>query len=121
MGRCPAGADYSRDSGPVCNDLADVLVSGAMSRTRRQHLVDRLSRGPSTVHELAAELGVQIKTIVEDLEHVRRSLRDRKLVMVPARCLSCGFVFSKRERFTAPSRCPECRSEHTDEPELSIA
>ena len=91
-----------------------------MSKTRRQRLTERLSQGPATVHELAAELGVQIKTVVEDLEHVRRSLRGRKLVMEPARCLSCGFTFRKRERFTAPSRCPECRSEHTDEPELRI-
>jgi hypothetical protein len=91
-----------------------------MSGTRRQRLAERLAQGPATVRELAAELGVQIKTVVEDLGHVQRSLRDRKLVIEPARCLSCGFVFKRRERFTAPSRCPECRSENTDEPELRI-
>jgi predicted Zn-ribbon and HTH transcriptional regulator len=91
-----------------------------MSLTRRQQLIQRLSEGPATVRGLATELGVPLRLVVEDLEHVRRSLRDRKLVVEPARCNDCGLVFTKRERFTAPSRCPVCRSESTSEPELRI-
>ena len=90
-----------------------------MSQTLRQQLVERLGRGPATVRGLAAELGLPVKRIVLDLEHVRRSLRG-KLVVEPARCLACGRVFRKRERLTAPSRCPDCKSEQTTEPELSI-
>ena len=91
-----------------------------MSQTVRQQLVERLGQGPATVRGLAAELGLPVKRVVEDLEHVRRSLRGQKLVLEPARCLGCGKVFRKRERLTAPSRCPHCKSEQTTEPELSL-
>ena len=90
------------------------------SQTYRQRLIERLSQGPATVHGLALELGLPIAEVVRHLEHVRRSLRDRRLLVEPATCVECGFVFSKRERFTAPSRCPICRSESTTEPELRI-
>jgi predicted Zn-ribbon and HTH transcriptional regulator len=89
-------------------------------QTRRQQIAARLEQGPATVRGLAAELQLQIKTVVEELEHVRRSLRGRKLIIEPARCLGCGRVFRKRERFTAPSRCPGCRSENTRSPEFWI-
>jgi len=89
-------------------------------QTRRQQLVQRLTQGPATVKGLAAELKLQVSSVVEEMEHVRRSLRDRRLVLDPARCLSCGRVFRKRERLTAPSRCPDCRSENTTEPEFWI-
>jgi len=64
--------------------------------------------------------------VVEDLDHVRRTLRSesdprRRLVVEPATCLGCGRVFRKRERLTAPSRCPDCKSESTTDPEFWIA
>jgi hypothetical protein len=88
-----------------------------MARTRRQKLAERLAEGPMTVKDLAATLGLRVKDVVDDLEHVRRSARGN-LKVKPAECESCGLVFTSRRRLTAPSRCPHCRSERTTEPLL---
>lgn len=57
-------------------------------------------------------LGITEKEVYHHLPHVERSLRNEaSIIMEPARCLDCGFVFKKRTRFTTPGRCPVCRSE----------
>lgn len=90
------------------------------ARTKRQQIIDRLEQGPATVSDLAALLELRVVEVVEHLEHICRSLRERKLVVEPAECTGCGMVFTNRSRFTAPSRCPRCRSERTTEPVLRI-
>lgn len=87
--------------------------------TRRQELIDMLTRAPRTVRELCAELERSIRDVADDLAHVRRSLGSRFRVE-PARCEQCGLTFSKRRRVTTPSRCPRCRSERIEGPWLSI-
>jgi predicted Zn-ribbon and HTH transcriptional regulator len=88
----------------------------AMALTQRQQIMQHLKEGPTTVRGLATLLGVRIRQIVEDMEHIRRSLRGRKLKVQPAECSACGMEFANRKRLTAPSRCPRCRSERTSEP-----
>lgn len=88
----------------------------AMALTHRQQIMQHLREGPSTVRDLATLVGVRIRQIVEDLEHIRRSLRGQKLKVQPAECTACGMAFTSRKRLTAPSRCPRCRSERTSEP-----
>ena len=82
-----------------------------MPQTRRQRLLDLLSCGPQTVTGLAETLQAGVAQVVDDLTHLRRSQRGKRIVVQPAQCLVCGFQFRKRERFTAPSRCPQCKSE----------
>jgi predicted Zn-ribbon and HTH transcriptional regulator len=62
------------------------------------------------------------KEVYEHLEHIRKTLskRDRQLVIVPAECAKCGFVFSKRERVRKPGKCPVCKAESIREPLFSI-
>jgi len=92
-----------------------------MAGTRRQHIVELLRKGPLTVLEMARETGAPVKLVVSDLEHVLKSLRGRERVIVePAECASCGFVFRGRTRVETPSRCPECRSEKIEEPRFGI-
>ncbi|MBI4605802.1 MAG: transcriptional regulator [Planctomycetes bacterium] len=80
-------------------------------RTPRQLIADLLRQGPHSAADLARRLGMPMKRVISDLEHVRRSVRERERWAVrAAECLSCGFVFRERERIDAPSRCPECRS-----------
>ena len=90
-----------------------------MMPTLRQRIVERLRQGSATVRQLAGELELPIARITDDLRHIQRSL-GRRLQIEPSRCLACGFVLSKRQRFTAPSRCPRCRSEQTTEPVLFL-
>jgi hypothetical protein len=92
-----------------------------MAETRRQCIAEILRRGPITVLHLAREVGAPVKAVVDDLEHVLRSLRGRQTVRVePAECGECGFVFRGRTRVETPSRCPECRSEDIREPRFWV-
>ncbi len=79
-----------------------------------------LEAAPSTVRDLAELMGLRVSDIVDDLEHVVRSLSDRKLLVDPAECLKCGYAFEDRRRYTRPSRCPSCRSERITWPELRV-
>ena len=96
-------------------------VDPRMASTRRQQIAEALLDGPLTALEIAARFQAPVKTILADLEHVRRSLGKRgRFVVEPAECLSCSFVFEERARLGTPSRCPRCRSEHIRDPLFSI-
>lgn len=78
----------------------------------RRQILEVLRRGPTTLHELAAELDLREKDAAEHLAHALRSIHAHdRLRQEPAECLACGFTFRKRERLTTPGRCPKCRSE----------
>lgn len=87
--------------------------------TRRQEIVALLSQEDSTVRELAERFEVKIAVIVEDLTHIHRSLGNR-LVVGRAHCETCGFSVGRETRFTAPSRCPRCKSERVTDPEIRV-
>ncbi|MFH0825598.1 MAG: hypothetical protein V2B18_22820, partial [Pseudomonadota bacterium] len=62
-------------------------------------------------------VGIREKEALEHLTHVVRSADNSFTVIVePARCLKCDFLFKKRERLTTPGKCPICRSEHISDP-----
>jgi transcriptional regulator len=90
-----------------------------MSRTRRQLMVDQLLEYPCTVRDLAGSLNMRLRDVADDLAHVRRSV-GKRLQVSPAVCERCGREVDRAARFTAPSRCPDCRSERLSEPELWI-
>jgi predicted Zn-ribbon and HTH transcriptional regulator len=97
------------------------------SATERQETVraalrEALRAGPLTAHGLSGRVRIPEKQVAGHLEHLARSLRARgeRLQIDPARCSACGFTFRKRERLTAPSRCPVCRSEHVEPPRFAI-
>jgi transcriptional regulator len=70
-----------------------------------------------TARDISRILGITEKEVYEHLPHVERSAGPGvNLIIDPARCLKCGFVFIKRKRFTSPGRCPVCRSESISQP-----
>jgi len=79
-------------------------------RTRRQEIVERLRDAEWAFDDLRHELGLTVRVMEEDLRHVERSVRaaGSRLVMRPACCESCDFVFKSRA-FHPPGRCPGCR------------
>lgn len=87
--------------------------------TRRQQIIEQLTQRPSTVRALASDLGLRISEVKDDLVHIQRSVGQR-LQVSPSRCEACGFEMSRARRFTAPSRCPRCKSERTTEPLISV-
>jgi predicted Zn-ribbon and HTH transcriptional regulator len=90
--------------------------------TVRQQIIEKLEASRMTAHDLSRELRQSEQAILKHLPHVARSLAaiQRRLVMEPPVCLSCGFRFKKRDRMRAPSRCPLCKGEHITEPYFSI-
>ncbi len=90
------------------------------SATLRETLKRALRASPMTVRELAVQLGLPERAVLSHLAHLERSLRGERLVVEPAVCRQCGFVFRKRARFSRPSRCPRCKGEHIEPPRLRI-
>jgi predicted Zn-ribbon and HTH transcriptional regulator len=83
-------------------------------QTIRQQIIDLLSTDELTLRDLSQAVSISEKEVVFHLDHIERSIRNqgKKLVETPYKCLSCGFVFDKRSRFSKPGRCPICRNSH---------
>lgn len=99
--------------------------------TRRERILKilRSSNRPLTVAEIAERLGIRdprlLKEIYEDLKHVGKTLyRETNgretLVMIPPKCLKCGYIFKERAKIKRPSKCPRCRSERISEPSFIV-
>jgi len=81
-------------------------------KTRRQHIIDLLQLKSWSIYELAKKLDVEVNTVVNDLEHIKRSISfPYKMSIFPPECINCGFKFKERSKFTKPSRCPRCKGE----------
>ena len=94
----------------------------ARSHTVRQDLVLALRAGSATARDLSKAVGASEKDIAAHLVHLAKSLKARgeMLVITPATCLDCGFVFAQREKPARPSRCARCHGGRLTLPEFSI-
>jgi predicted Zn-ribbon and HTH transcriptional regulator len=90
--------------------------------TVREALREALAGTPATARELSSRVGIPERQVADHLEHLALSLeaRGERLVVEPAACIGCGFVFRKRERLARPSACPRCRSTRIDPPAFRI-
>jgi predicted Zn-ribbon and HTH transcriptional regulator len=87
--------------------------------TIRQEIISALQEESLTAREISGRVEIAEKEVLEHLEHIRVALHSG-LVVIPAQCIACGFLFRKRERLKGPGRCPVCRSEHIAEPSFAI-
>ena len=92
-------------------------------QTVRQRIIALLSENEMDARELSREVGIREKEVSDHLTHIARSLaaKGKKLDIHPAQCLSCGYVFKNRKRFTRPGRCPSCRKSHLLSPSYYIS
>ena len=90
--------------------------------TIRQEIMALLSQGEYGAKNISKIIRISEKDVYEHLGHISRSLKsqNRKLKIIPARFLECGFVFEGRNRFTSPGKCPKCKGEHIQDPEYGI-
>ena len=67
--------------------------------TLRKQLMDVLSREPRSVSSLARELGLSRGDVEDALQPHDSSARaaGHRIVVVPARCRSCGFMFGEED------------------------
>ncbi len=91
-----------------------------MKSTLRKEIAEALEHETLDLREISKRFGIREREALDHLGHIARSARPKRLVMDPATCQRCGFIFKKRERFSAPSRCPICRSESIAPPRYMI-
>ncbi|MGE5894525.1 MAG: transcriptional regulator [bacterium] len=90
--------------------------------TIRHEIIAVLTERPLSAKGVSAAVRISEKEVYDHLDHIQRSLNigEQELVIAPARCRKCGFLFRKRERFKKPGRCPVCKGEAIEEPLFSI-
>jgi len=91
-------------------------------QTPRERLLNALSAEPLSARVLSQRVSLAEREVFDHLQSLQKTLKTRgqRLVLTPATCLDCQFVFRKRERLTRPGRCPICRSTHLSEPLFSL-
>ncbi|NHJ12862.1 MAG: HTH domain-containing protein [Candidatus Thorarchaeota archaeon] len=85
-------------------------------QTRRERIKALLEEAaqPLTAQDLCNILGLQSRSIIyEDIEHIAQSVKSegKELLVKPASCGKCNYIFSDRKTAKRPSKCPKCRSE----------
>ncbi len=92
-------------------------------KTLRQDILEHLAEGPLTARELSALVSIREKEVIPHLTHLQRSLRrhKRRLMVEPAECLACGYVFKDRRRLSRPSSCPGCRNGRIEPPVFRLS
>ncbi|HXX52945.1 MAG TPA: hypothetical protein VEI28_00095 [Thermodesulfovibrionales bacterium] len=104
------------------NKLKEPSVPQERHQTVRRKIMDVLDGNSFSARDISAEVGISVREVFEHLGHIQktRSRGDDHLVMTPAVCKKCGFVFKKRERLKKPGKCPVCRAESIQEPLFSL-
>ena len=92
-----------------------------MPETIRKQIIEMLEQRPWSAYALANYFRLEAAEIFDDLEHIKLSIRPRKIKVIPAVCKTCGFVFKERTKMKAPSKCPKCKSEYIQDALLSIS
>jgi len=94
--------------------------------TARQKIMDAVRGEMLTAKDISKAAGLKEKEVLEHLPHVAKTVNSSKeamsarFVVQPSVCVSCGFVFKKREKLKTPSKCPVCRSEEITEMRFGI-
>jgi predicted Zn-ribbon and HTH transcriptional regulator len=91
--------------------------------TLRQKIISLLSEEELSAREISGEVGISEKEVNEHLSHIVRSVasKNKTLLITPANCLACGYVFEERRRFTRPGRCPQCKKSRIQSPTFHIS
>ncbi|HEX9138080.1 MAG TPA: transcriptional regulator [Nitrospirota bacterium] len=90
--------------------------------TVRHAIVAELQQGPCSARDLSASVGISEREVQGHLEHIQKSILSLGLHLIvrPAECKKCGFVFAKREKLKRPGKCPVCRGESIRDPRYEI-
>ena len=87
----------------------------------RRDLISLLLDKKMGLSEIARAIHEEPKEVLDALAHLARSSKhgDYELVVEPAECRKCGFEF-RRDKFSRPSKCPQCKSTWIFEPLIGI-
>lgn len=98
--------------------IKEAIVPEERFETLRRRIMMLLRIKQFSAKEISGELRIPEKDVYEHLEHIRKTMNKGRyrLVVTPAQCEKCGFVFRKRGRLKGPGKCPLCRSESVSDP-----
>jgi predicted Zn-ribbon and HTH transcriptional regulator len=98
------------------------FVPAYRKETIRQNIISILEGRTLSARDISSEVRVSEKEVYDHLSHIQKTFNksDRTLVITPAECRKCGFVFKKRERLNKPGKCPVCHGETIKESLFSI-
>ncbi len=97
---------YISEYGRLDNDM----------QTRRERIAELLQsiEFPITAEEICEQFDIKSRSVVyEDIDHISRSMKrkGKELLIRPASCGKCHFIFKTRSTSKAPSKCPKCKSQ----------
>ncbi|OYT60245.1 transcriptional regulator [Euryarchaeota archaeon ex4484_178] len=87
-------------------------------QTRRGRIAELIENRDMSPSEIAKFLDLPLKTVLEDLKHIAKSPKYGEMLILPARCRKCGYVF--RAEIKLPKKCPKCKSTWIDEPRFML-
>jgi len=79
--------------------------------TKREQITEILTKEEKSAQQMANDFKVELLEILEDLKHIKYSIKPKKLLQRPAQCKKCSFKFEERSKIKKPSKCPKCKSE----------
>jgi len=90
--------------------------------TVRQNIISVLKGKTLSSKDISAAVKVSEKEVNAHLEHIQKTTNKKGLALIitPAECRKCGFVFRKREKLKKPGKCPICSGELIKQPLFSI-
>ena len=90
--------------------------------TVRREIVSAIEGRALSAREISGMVSIPEKAVCDHISHIQKTVHKtgRMLVVTPAECKQCGFVFKKREKLKKPGKCPICRAETIKEPLFSI-
>ncbi len=96
-----------------------------LMQTRRERIVELLESVdyPLTAEDICQELDIKQRSVVyEDIDHISKSLKNvgKSLLVRPARCGKCDYVFKTKSSSKRPSKCPKCKSQWIISPAFLI-
>jgi len=91
-------------------------------QTVREQIIAVLLDHKQCARDISQSLGISQKDVYAHLPHVSRTLKSRhkRLVVLPFNCLKCGYAFVRRNRYSPPGRCPQCKAGHIEPPNYEI-
>jgi predicted Zn-ribbon and HTH transcriptional regulator len=97
-------------------------VPSERHETVRQEIMAVLKGVTLTARDISSRVSISEKEVYDHLEHIRKSMAGihGSLIVTPAECRKCGFIFKKREHLKKPGKCPVCRNEAIEAPLFSI-
>jgi transcriptional regulator len=93
------------------------IIPRERNKTIRQEITRLLDGNRLSVTVLSKEIRLSERELYSHLEQIKRS---GLLLIIPAACDDCGFVFADRNRVKKPGKCPKCKSTHIEPPLFSI-